>query len=209
MRTITSLFVAVLLAVPAVVTAETYQWRDDNGVTHFSDNPDRVPARYLNRVKEHSSVSSESKGKSPANSAAPQPAATASVPSPGDRPGGTRQAVNESLRRELKTLDERLPAKREELRQLHHKWVVRKGRNPSKDEQKEFKKKQAKGEVKAEDNPYVNRNSLGSPGASREAYYKKLDEIQKDVERIARLRREIDALEREAGRVGEPLELRK
>src|SRR6266571_4519781 len=97
----------------------------------------------------------------------------------------------DSVAQELKTLQEELAVKKTELAQLRHKWTINKGRTPTEKELKEFEEKRAKGEAKTEDNPYVNKSSLSSPGRWREAYYKKLDEIKKDEERAVRLEREL------------------
>ena len=53
----TALFLALLA--PPLALASTYQWRDDNGVTHFTDDPDTIPARFEKRVKELGSVRAE------------------------------------------------------------------------------------------------------------------------------------------------------
>jgi hypothetical protein len=98
------------------------------------------------------------------------------------------------LAEELKKLQDGLPAKKKELARLHRKWVVVKGRMPTADELKKFEEKQADGEVKIEDNPYVNNNPLSSPGRHREAYYRKLYEIRNDEERIAALQDRLNAL---------------
>ena len=107
-----------------------------------------------------------------------------------------RSAKYDGVSRELKTLEEGLAVMKGELARLRRKWTVTKGRTPTDDELKEFEKKRAKGEVKSEDNPFVNRNALGTPGRWREAYYKKLEEIRKDEERVVLLERELDGLGR-------------
>lgn len=101
---------------------------------------------------------------------------------------------HEQLSSELTQLTAGLPAKKAELAWLHRKWVIAKGRMPTADELKKFAEKQAKGEVKIQDNPYVNKSALSSPGHYRELYYKKLYEIRADEKRIATLRSEINAL---------------
>jgi hypothetical protein len=116
---------------------------------------------------------------------------SAGSPSPEVRDGKARQAEHDRLTEELKQLQDGLPAKKSELARIHRKWVVVKGRMPSKEELKKFDKQQAKGEVDFEDNPYVNKNPLSSPGQYRAAYYKKREEIRLDEERIATLKEEL------------------
>jgi hypothetical protein len=105
-----------------------------------------------------------------------------------------RNAKYQSLAQELNSLHEGLAVKQAELAKLRHKWTVNKGRTPTAEEIKTFEEKRAKGAVKVEDNPYINRNPLSSPGRWRAAYYKKLDEINKDKERANRLEQELDEL---------------
>jgi len=110
------------------------------------------------------------------------------------REGNAGQAKYERLSSELQQLEAGLPAKKEELARLHRKWVVAKGRMPTAKELKAFEEKSAKGAVKVEDNPYVNKSALSTPGRHRMAYFQKLNEIKADEERIAILRNEINAL---------------
>lgn len=107
--------------------------------------------------------------------------------------GNADQAKYERLSSELRQLESGLSAKKTELARLHRKWVVAKGRMPSAEELKKFEEKTAKGEAKIEDNPYVNKSALSTPGRHRLAYFQKLDEIKADEARIAILRNEIAA----------------
>ena len=112
------------------------------------------------------------------------------------RDGKTTLTEHERLSGELKLLKNGLPAKKEELARLRRKWTLAKGRMPSAEEIKEFEEKRAEGEVKVEDNPYVNKSPLSSVGRHREAYFKKLNEIRSDEARIIRLKEEIAGLNR-------------
>jgi len=109
--------------------------------------------------------------------------------------GTARQTEHARLSEELKQLEDGLPAKKTELARVHRKWVVAKGRMPSKEELEEFEEQRAEGEPDNEDNPYVNKNPLSSPGRYRAAFYKKLAEIRGDEARIATLRDEIRTLQ--------------
>jgi len=110
--------------------------------------------------------------------------------------GNAGQAKYDRLSSELRQLESGLSAKKTELARLHRKWVVAKGRMPSAEEIKAFEEKSAEGAVKAEDNPFVNRSALSTPGRHRVAYFQKLDEIRADEARITMLRNEIHALGR-------------
>jgi hypothetical protein len=98
------------------------------------------------------------------------------------------------LNQELTALRKGVAEKKKELARIRRKWQINKGRIPTQDELKEFEKKRAKGAVSIKDNPFINRNPLSSPSRYREAYYKKLDEIKQDEERIDGITTEINAL---------------
>lgn len=105
-----------------------------------------------------------------------------------------QSAAYQSKVQELAAIRGELKVKQEELARLRHKWAVNKGRTPTAEEIKEFEEKRAKGPVTVEDNPFINRNSLSTPGRWRAAYYKKLAEINDDREKIKLLENELDAL---------------
>lgn len=101
---------------------------------------------------------------------------------------------SKALTAELKALKEALPAKQAELAKLRHRWMVAKGRTPTAAEIKEYEAKKAKGKATAADNPYVTKTPLSNPAPYRAAYYKKLEEVTRDQEQIARLEQELAAL---------------
>ena len=103
-------------------------------------------------------------------------------------------AKSESLTQEVKKLQQELAVKQEELGKLRHKWAVNKGRTPTKQEIADFEEKRAKGAVKVEDNPYINKSPISSPGRWRAAYYAKLAEIDQVKERLVLLEQELAAL---------------
>jgi hypothetical protein len=173
-----------MAASSTMADAAIYQWQDDKGVIHFTDNSDSIPQRYESRAKEVAGVSATEKPK------AAEAAATQSVP-PAAVPGAATAEPSDRRLRELQALRQMLPDKKKELAKLRHKYVIAKGRNPTKEEIEKFEKKRAKGDAKFEDNPYVNHNPLSTPGPSRVAYYKKLEEIKKDEERIRILESEL------------------
>ncbi len=116
----------------------------------------------------------------------PPPAEKAAAPSAAAP--AAKSVRQTELNRELGTLEEGLPVKKKELAEIHRKWLVSKGRTPTKKELEEFEKKRKKGEAKFKDNPFINKNPLSSPGRNREAYYKKLTEIRQDEKRIEELK---------------------
>lgn len=187
--------VVVLVALSASVTvhAGTYQWRDGAGVTHFTDNADNIPNRYLNSVKELPSIKAP-KQTSPATTSSTPSVTTSSTDAAGRAKEQAKQEEYKKLSNQLKTLQDGLPAKKDELVKLRHKFVVRKGRVPSAKEIKKFESKRTSGSDTAVQNPYVNKNSLTSVGPARAAYYQKLEEVRMDEARIQQLQKELSAM---------------
>lgn len=184
---------------PAIAPAASYQWRDDQGVTHFTDDADRVPEKYLNRAREIQSVAGEKKPASPQpaipENGAPAATADAAPPAKGasDAAPVPKSPEGDRASAELNKLREDLAAKQAELARLRRKWQLAKGRNPSPKEIKEFEKKRAEGKATFKDNPYVNKSPLSSPIPARIAYFKKQEEVQKDEERIRQLEQQLQA----------------
>jgi flagellar biosynthesis chaperone FliJ len=172
------------LSLPVVVNGAVYQWRDSNGVTHFTDNADSVPTKYENAAKELPSIKGDKKAPTSNTSAA-----SSSTTSPKEE--APKQSQSARLSQELKTAHEALAKKKEELGVLRRKYVVRKGRTPSKDELKEYEEKKAEGTATLEDNPYVNKSRLTPVAPARAAYYQKLAEVEKDEARVKQLEKEL------------------
>lgn len=203
----------LVLALSVVLTggwaeAATYRWVDDRGIIHFTDNPENIPVKYRKKVRELPSVTGTPQQPSAATppEAAPEPASPTEKAAPlyGGLTESEWREKFTSLRQELKTLEEGLPAKQDELNALHRIWVLSMGRLPTDKELQAFAKKQQEGATTVEDNPYVNKNPLSSPGRNREAYYKKLAEVQQDEARIKELQAKLAALDLEASRAGVP-----
>lgn len=106
----------------------------------------------------------------------------------------SNQAKSEAATQELQAIKDALPAKKKELARLHHKLVVVKGRTPTEAELKELDKILRERPITYEENPYVNKKALSVPAPARFAYYKKLQEIQKNEERIRQLEQQLEAL---------------
>ena len=177
--------------------AATYSWTDDQGVLNFTDNPERVPPRFLKRAKELPSMRVEEKASGIVLPPPPPPPEASASPATADGTGRiSRKADSRRLREELQKLRDGLPAKREELARLRRKRTVSKGKVPSEKELKTFQEKQSEGDVSFEDNPYVGKSALNSLAAKREAYYKKFEDIRGDEARIEALQKELDTLER-------------
>ncbi|MBJ6750516.1 DUF4124 domain-containing protein [Geomonas anaerohicana] len=193
MRPTTMAALFFLVAAPALVLGGTYQWRDDAGTVHFTDDSDRIPDKYLKRAQEVDSAPAAKPAASTPKQEAPTTAATAKggVVVPVD----PKSVQRERLGAELAQVRGGLQGKKQELQRLHHRWMVLKGRTPSVDEAKKFQKELAEGKTTDEKNPYVTKNrALSMSGAARSAYFKKLEEVRGDEARVQHLERELEAI---------------
>ncbi len=198
------LFVFLLaIAAASAVWAETYEWVDSAGVTHFTDDLDRVPAKYRVRLRERESVKAEEKKASSGGDKAAAVVENTPVKA-AELYGGHAETWWRSryadIRREIGKLQGDLPAKREDLTQLHRKWVISKGRTPKPDDPKPdtYFTKDGTG-----------TNPLNAPGRRRVAYFEKKAEIEKDQARIEELEGQLKALDSEAASAGVPMDWRK
>ena len=132
MKHLKSAAVMLIILAPFVLTpageAATYEWTDDAGVVHFTDDQGNIPQKYLKKVKELNTGSDENM----TSPAAPAPQSTppeASSPARGAKlygGYGERQWRLRfiTLRGEIKTLEESLPAMKDDLDKLRRKRVV-------------------------------------------------------------------------------------
>ncbi len=105
--------------------ATVYEWMDDKGGSNFTDDLDKVPPKYRQKVKKQEV---ETRGEV----RAPSPQQPAEQPSPPavstDLPGGHDQlwwsSQFSAIRKEMKALADNLPSKRDNLAILRHKRVV-------------------------------------------------------------------------------------
>jgi hypothetical protein len=192
-RSFPFLLTALLLPLPASAEKATYQWRDSSGVNHFTDDSDSIPDRYLRTVKERLPVAAAPKqAAKPAAKTDSTTASAASTASSSDSEQA-KETKKSELARQLEEMRKGVAAKKEELARLRHKWAVAKGRTPTAQELKAFEEKKKAGKATAADNPYVNKSALSVPAPRRAAYYKKLEEINHDEERIRKLEKELEA----------------
>ncbi len=113
--------VAVMFGFSSGALADTYQWVDDKGIVHFTDDPDRIPARYQKRVREIPSP----KASPSSDDGVLQNQDTGLEP---NLPGGLSEEEWRSrfaaIRTEMKDLREGLPKKQDELNQLRRMRVI-------------------------------------------------------------------------------------
>lgn len=126
MKFILLLLVLLISWLPAAVGAPFYQWLDGQGVTHFTDNPDRIPAKYRARAKKIklSDEAAPTPGNRPA-AEAPAPAPPAATdPNYGGQSEAWWREHFQVLHKELKELQDGLPEKQTRLAELRRKRVI-------------------------------------------------------------------------------------
>lgn len=123
------LLTVVLLSLAVPSFGAVYEWVDEKGVVNFTDSRDNIPMRYRGIAREREIT--EDKNVTVIKEA-PEP--PVEVPKPqlyGGRDAGWWRATIGAVRTEMKTIEEGLPAKRQELarvqrrRVLYHKAVDR------------------------------------------------------------------------------------
>lgn len=126
MRFCIALCLVLLVAVAA--DAGIFEWVDSEGVTHFTDNPENIPAKYRKKVKERDSAPLESPPAAPVAYPALQPLPESKVGEEQRLRGGHDEwwwrAGFSEIRRELDGIQSKLAGKREQLSTLHRKRVV-------------------------------------------------------------------------------------
>ena len=123
---ITLLVILLLLqAFPAQVQGAFYQWVDGQGVTHFTDDQEKIPSQYRARAKELKLLETPAVSRPAPNPAPPEQAARAKAAA---NPGGQteewwRERFSE-LRGELKELQDGLPDKQTKVAELRRKRAI-------------------------------------------------------------------------------------
>jgi hypothetical protein len=123
-----SLFGSILLAgmLTGPVHATVYEWTDERGVVSFTDDPDKVPARYRKNMKKQE-IETQGTVRPPAP--AEQTPVSPAQPAPAEQTLynghdiGWWSAQFKALRDEQKRISDALPEKRVRLTDLHRQRV--------------------------------------------------------------------------------------
>jgi hypothetical protein len=132
----TLLLVVLVFSYSESSNADTYQWTDNQGVVNFTDNPDNVPKKFRTKVKVTPSADRAIDAQGPAKTETSvgsnkKPEVTATTP---PAPAGPKlygghderwwKSRYSSLRGEMKSIQDNLPAKRGDLEQLRRKLTL-------------------------------------------------------------------------------------
>jgi hypothetical protein len=109
-----------ILVMCAVAHATTYEWTDNQGGLHFTDNLDKVPAKYLKRVRK---VDVQPVIQQPS-----QPPQQSIAPAAQNIFGGHDEmwwrSSFKALRDDMKSIQDGLPGKKEKLAELRRKFSI-------------------------------------------------------------------------------------
>ncbi|HEX9023408.1 MAG TPA: DUF4124 domain-containing protein [Geobacteraceae bacterium] len=124
MKFLSLLIGIMIMAVAGVAHADTYKWIDSEGGLHFTDNLDKVPAKYRNKVQKMNvtPVIEKTEGASPQQSVSPANRGADSLYGGHDK--AWWRSSFRALRDEIKSIQEGLSKKRERFTALHRKYVI-------------------------------------------------------------------------------------
>jgi hypothetical protein len=176
------------------VFGETYQWEDDQGGIHFTDNADKVPAKYRKNVRQRESMKADERSTvMPAPVAGPLPEAQ-QKPRAEELFGGQplsywRQRFG-VLELEIAAASARLSEKQAALQKAHHAYRVSLGSSQIKDKDS------------------AQSFALNTIGAKRKAYYDLQAEVAEEEAKVKELQGQLATLQAEATAAGLPADQR-
>jgi hypothetical protein len=113
---------AGVMAMATVALAGVYEWTDSQGGVHFTDNADKIPAKYRNKAREKELQPVIEIKSEPAQAVTPTVQSTPS--SYGGHDETWWRASYSGLREEMKNIQENLPDKRDRLTELRRKREI-------------------------------------------------------------------------------------
>jgi hypothetical protein len=117
-----SFLLAGILAMATVALAEVYEWTDSQGGVHFTDNADKIPAKYRNKALEKELQPVIEIKDKPAEAVAPE---VQNIPSSyGEHNETWWRSSYSALREEMKSIQDNLPKKRDKLTELRRKRAI-------------------------------------------------------------------------------------
>lgn len=123
MRKLVAILLLGLMATPSL--AAVYEWVDDKGVVNFTDSPDKIPARYkgVAREKDLSEEKNVTVIRDEGAPAAPEDQSPQSQ-SYGGRNADWWAGAIQAVKAEIRSIEEGLPAKRQELAQVQRRRTL-------------------------------------------------------------------------------------
>jgi hypothetical protein len=162
-----------------------YQWTDDSGTVSFTDNPIRIPKKYLKKVKKRDSMTGKTLSSQEQNEVTVKlPQINSEKQLFGGHDEHWWRGQFSGLRLQIKTINEALPEKKARLKELHYKKVV-------------------------SNSSGMSPTPITNPRKHREEYMDLYHEIKGDEEKLAELEKKLAELDFDASKAGVPFEWRK
>ncbi len=187
MRKLFLALILLLLLDGSNAGADIFQWEDEQGVLHFTDNADKIPRKYKMKVKQRESGPVAVPVQKPADVQAP----VAQVPLPlaaemlyGGQPASWWQERFNAVRQTLAEAKSVLAEKQEALQRAHRAYVVSLDTSRIK--------------VDSENEDKVKSYGINTIGAKRKAYRDLQEEIPRLEERVREIEAQLAALQAEA-----------
>lgn len=157
-----------------------YQWVDDNGTVHFTDNSMNIPQKKMNKVRRRASLKGSVSPSSPPHESSSAGATIRLKPMMyGGHDENWWRGRFAGLGAQIQKIKDAIPEKEARLRELHFKKV-------------------------ASNAVGMSAGVSGNPRQNKTAYLSLHAEIKADEERMASLEKELEDLKREASSFGVP-----
>jgi hypothetical protein len=111
------ILLTVVMVMVAAADAATYEWTDSQGGAHFTDDADKIPAKYRNKARELVMTPAMVAPSQPQDQTV-SPAVRENVSNHGGHDEIWWRSIFQSLRDEMKNIQENLPVKRDQLLKL-------------------------------------------------------------------------------------------
>ena len=117
------ILLTVVMVMVAAADAATYEWTDSQEGSHFTDDADKIPAKYRNKARELVMTPAMAAPSQPQDQIV-SPAVRENVSSHGGHDEMWWRSSFQLLRDEMKNIQENLPVKRDKLLELRRQRTV-------------------------------------------------------------------------------------
>ena len=124
MKTAVPVLLLLQLCLTPTAHAAYYQWLDEAGVTHFTDDHDKIPAKYRKKAHQLKLQEEPSRAEGEGEAAPATPPGEPQGPTFGGHGEQWWRGRFAALRNELKAIEERRPEKQAKLSELRRMRVI-------------------------------------------------------------------------------------
>jgi hypothetical protein len=113
-----------IMVIAGIANAADYEWTDSQGGLHFTDNLDKVPANYLNKVRKLDLKPVIQEKEQPTSQPEPKSVAPVAQNLFGGHDETWWRSSFKALRDKMKGVQDNLPGKRDRLNELRRKFYI-------------------------------------------------------------------------------------